>query len=169
VALRDRIAPEERALWPLLWAPGEPGGMTWRSYAFLFQSAVRQLLFGLRTPENTSKVCGAVSFDMVPAAISIEQLAGLMQGSSAAGGAVAGGGTFRSGAHSRFNRSISTSIRRSIGRSVRGSVRTSIKSINSIRSFKSMKRGDSNVSISSDLSTDSSGSSDSCVSASSEV
>jgi hypothetical protein len=139
--------------------------MTWRSYAFLFQSAVRQLLFGLRTPENTSKVCGAVSFEMVPAAISIEQLAGLMQGSSAAGGPVAGGGTFRSGAHSRFNRSISTSIRRSI----RGSVRTSIKSIKSIRSFKSMKRSDSNVSISSDLSTDSSGSSDSCVSARIEV
>jgi hypothetical protein len=165
VALRDRIVPEERQLWPLLWAPGEPGAMTWRLYAFLFQSAVRQLLFGLRTPENTHNICGAISFEMVPAAISCEQVVDLMQGSAAAGGGVAGG-TFVSGARCRFNRSISTSIRRSIGRSVKGSVRTSIKSFKSI---KGIKRSDSNASISSDVSSDSSGSSDSCVSASSEV
>uniref|UniRef100_A0A383WJS7 Fatty acyl-CoA reductase n=1 Tax=Tetradesmus obliquus TaxID=3088 RepID=A0A383WJS7_TETOB len=162
VALRDSIAREERQLWPLLWAPGEPGGMPWRDYSFLMQSAVRQLLFGQRTPENVRRVCCAGSFEPLAAAITAEQVAGLMQGRKIAAGA--GAASIRFGGHGRFSRSISTSIRRSIRRSVvrsvvgRGSARAS------------MKRSDSNISISSSCSSgSSSGSSGSYVLGSSDV
>jgi hypothetical protein len=155
IKLRDRITPEERALWPVLWAPCEPGGMPWRQYSFIMQSGVRQLLFGQRTPENVAKVCCPASFELLPAAITPEQVASLMQGGAVA---AAGSGSVRFGGHGRFSRSISTSIRRSMRRSIRGSLRGSLLGGGRSSIKESMKRSDSNTSISSSCSSDSSSS-----------
>jgi hypothetical protein len=153
VALRDRIAPEERQVWPVLWAPDGPTGMPWRTYCFIMQSAVRQLLFVQRTPENVHKICCPGSFELLAPASTAEQVGSLMEGSKLAAGA--GTGSIRFGGRGRFSRSISTSMRRSIGRSIRVSMRGSIKAL----SFKgSMMRSDSNISIISSCSSDSSSS-----------
>lgn len=151
VALRDSIAPEERQLWPLLWAPGEPAGMPWRSYSFVMHSAVRQLLFGQRGAEQLHKMCCAGGFEPVAAAITAQQVGAIMQGRTVADGS--GAASHKFGAHGRFSRSIGTSFRRSIVRSVvrRGSMRDSIKRSDSTISNGSSCSSDSSLSSSSDL------------------
>jgi hypothetical protein len=55
--LQQRVAPQEKQHWPIVWGSGQPTGMPWRTYTFTFLSAVRQLLLRMPTPENRSAVC----------------------------------------------------------------------------------------------------------------
>jgi hypothetical protein len=55
--LQQRIVPQEKQHWPIVWGPGQPTGMPWRTYFFTFLSAVRQLLLRVPTPENRRAVC----------------------------------------------------------------------------------------------------------------
>jgi hypothetical protein len=55
--LQQRMVPQEKQHWPIVWGSGQPTGMPWRTYTFTFLSAVRQLLLRMPTPENRRGVC----------------------------------------------------------------------------------------------------------------